>query len=612
LLQRVFSAFVAIIILIIILLSPTYIFNVALFIVTAIAIDKDNTKWFGTWFLGGVVAFDNQNWTYFDPSHFSYPEFYQYISSIAVDQKNVKWIAALGGGLIKYDGITWTLYNTANSDLPDNYIKTIVVDKQDNKWIGTSSGLVKYDDKVWTIYNTSNSGIPGNNIASIAIDHEGNKWIACNGLTKYDDKTWTLYNTSNSGLPENDVTAIAIDQQDNKWMGTFSKGLSKFDNKKWMTYDSSNSPLSGSYISSIAIDSLGNKWIGVHDYYESHGGLAKLDSTNWKIFNASNSGLPHDDVYSVIADQKGNIWIGTYKGLAVFREDGILLDNLPNIPVLISVKNNAKDQPLSITLQWEKAAMADSYHLQLANDSLFKTIVLNDSLITSSSRTITNLLEGRIYFWRLKAKNNLGESKWSNPWNFTTVLYAPDSLKVKVLSAKEFQLSWIDRSGEENGFIIERREQSAFDILDTIHANSTSYIDSTIKQQTFYEYRVKAYNKYAVSSYSNTASIAATGVNNSGTIPTEYSLSQNYPNPFNPSTLIRYGLPKESFVRIVIYNSLGQMVRELILANQYAGFHEFIFKAGNMASGVYFYFLEAKAIDGSKDYREIRKMMLVK
>ncbi|MGE5412003.1 MAG: T9SS type A sorting domain-containing protein, partial [Clostridiales bacterium] len=395
-------------------------------------------------------------------------------------------------------------------------------------------------------------------------------------------------------------------------IGTYSKGLAKFDNKKWITYDSSNSPLSGNYISSIAIDSLGNKWIGLHNYYESHGGLAKLDSTKWTIFNASNSGLPHDDIYSVIVDQKENKWIGTYKGLAVYREDGVLLDNLPNIPVLISVKNNSKDQPLSLTLQWEKAAMADSYHLQLANDSLFKIIVLNDSLLTSGSRSIANLLEGRIYYWRLKAKNNLGESNWSNPWNFTTVLYSPDSLKVKVISAKAFQLSWMDRSGEEIGFIVERRQQSVFNTLDTLNANITSYIDSTIEGQTFYEYRVKAYNKYAVSSYSNTASIAATGVNYSGTIPTEYSLSQNYPNPFNPLTLIRYGLPKESYVRIVIYNSLGQMVQELILANQYAGFHETIFKAGNIASGVYFYLLEAKATDGSKDYREIRKMMLVK
>jgi ligand-binding sensor domain-containing protein len=42
-----------------------------------------------------------------------------------------------GGGLAKFDGVNWTVYNTSNSGLPDNYVYAIAIDGQGNKWIGT-------------------------------------------------------------------------------------------------------------------------------------------------------------------------------------------------------------------------------------------------------------------------------------------------------------------------------------------------------------------------------------------------------------------------------------------------------------------------------------------
>jgi hypothetical protein len=93
--------------------------------------------------------------------------------------------------------------------------------------------------------------------------------------------------------------------------------------------------------------------------------------------------------------------------------------------------------------------------------------------------------------------------------------------------------------------------------------------------------------------------------------PKRFSLSQNYPNPFNPRTNIRYALPQDAQVRLVIYNVLGQRVKTLVDGHQTAGYKTVWWdgkdeKGNPAASGVYFYRLEADR------FSEVRKMLLVK
>ena len=95
-------------------------------------------------------------------------------------------------------------------------------------------------------------------------------------------------------------------------------------------------------------------------------------------------------------------------------------------------------------------------------------------------------------------------------------------------------------------------------------------------------------------------------------IPKQFELYQNYPNPFNPTTVIRYGIPKESSVKVIVYNILGEVVKTLVENTQKAGSYEVNFNASNLASGVYIYSIQSRALDGTKDFRSVKKMILLR
>jgi hypothetical protein len=79
----------------------------------------------------------------------------------------------------------------------------------------------------------------------------------------------------------------------------------------------------------------------------------------------------------------------------------------------------------------------------------------------------------------------------------------------------------------------------------------------------------------------------------SAPLPGSPVLFQNYPNPFNPGTIISYALPSRSDVTLAVYNTLGQRVAVLVRETQERGVHQVNFDGEGLASGVYFYRLQA-------------------
>ena len=96
-------------------------------------------------------------------------------------------------------------------------------------------------------------------------------------------------------------------------------------------------------------------------------------------------------------------------------------------------------------------------------------------------------------------------------------------------------------------------------------------------------------------------------------LPGQFALEQNYPNPFNPSTIIGYELPVPSKVVLKIYDVLGRNTATLVDEIQDGGFKSVEWNARTLASGIYFYRLEATSLsDPSKAFAQVRKMILLK
>ena len=88
--------------------------------------------------------------------------------------------------------------------------------------------------------------------------------------------------------------------------------------------------------------------------------------------------------------------------------------------------------------------------------------------------------------------------------------------------------------------------------------------------------------------------------------PQQFSLGQNYPNPFNPSTTIKYELPKATRVNLSVFDILGREVSVLVNERMDAGVYEVKFDGSNLASGVYFYRLQAG------DFVQSKRLLILK
>jgi hypothetical protein len=143
-----------------------------------------------------------------------------------------------------------------------------------------------------------------------------------------------------------------------------------------------------------------------------------------------------------------------------------------------------------------------------------------------------------------------------------------------------------------------------------------NYFDGLFRVQMLDEKTAWAVGRNGLIIKTTTGGVTWVDDDNTGDLPSKYSLSQNYPNPFskgsggNPSTKIKFSIPKAGKVKLTVYDVLGRRVAELANGYYQRGTYAVDFNANaqgkKLASGVYIYRIEAGT------FRKSRKMMLVK
>ncbi|MBS4033714.1 MAG: S8 family serine peptidase [Ignavibacterium sp.] len=286
----------------------------------------------------------------------------------------------------------------------------------------------------------------------------------------------------------------------------------------------------------------------------------------------------------------------------------------PASPIQLIPEDDAVNVSLDAQFIWNSTELTDSYHLQVAINSTFTALVFNDSTLTDTTQIVTDLVDGRRHYWRISAKNTSGYSPFSDSRRFVTLLAAPTDLSAVSDTLGNVTLNWVDNSQTETKYFIMRKTGTqAFEVIDSLGANSVSYNDNNVMIGSEYTYRVYCTNNFAVSDFSNESTVTVVNIDDDQhLIPNNFELYSNFPNPFNPGTNIKFAIPSESYVKLTIYNALGEVVTEIINGYLNAGLHEVYFNSKNLSSGVYFYSIDASTISESKSFHSVRKMLLIK
>ena len=176
-------------------------------------------------------------------------------------------------------------------------------------------------------------------------------------------------------------------------------------------------------------------------------------------------------------------------------------------------------------------------------------------------------------------------------------------------SNNKISLNWITKTETPGVFEVNRTKtgENEWVKIGSVPSSGTKdfqFKDESLSGEGKYSYMIKYIGKDG--GYANSE------ISEVELLPVTYNLYQNYPNPFNPSTTIKYQIPYNSTVSVIVYSAIGEKVAELVNGVQAAGTYNYVWNAGRFASGVYILRLQANGTNGEESFTKILKLMLVK
>ncbi len=227
------------------------------------------------------------------------------------------------------------------------------------------------------------------------------------------------------------------------------------------------------------------------------------------------------------------------------QRDGFFVDDIrvfgyavsaPLAPALNLPPDGSSNVTFPVTVRWHSSQDAVSYRLQVSTDSLFTAIVVNDSTLTDTAKSMPSLQGLTQYYWRVSAKNTSGVSAFSDGWTFTTSV-APPAAPVLVSPANNAvsqplngTLAWNTAAGTSS-YHLQVSTDSSFTVL---VVNDSTLLDTTgqtgvLSYSTTYYWRVRGINAGGIGAFSARrvfATIPAAPVAPTLVSPSDNALSQ--------------------------------------------------------------------------------------
>lgn len=644
--------------------------------VSTIAVDTDNSLWIGV-FPKGVYHFKNGQFQYFDSQNSLLTE--REVSHIFIDNQGNKWFTLgsifAGDGIVKFDGLNWTTINSSNSELPTNNAGGIIQDSSGVYWIGLRSehegtieggGLVRYDGSTFQIFNKTNSSIPSNNIEALTY-HNNNLWLNTldSGIVKFDGTYFTSYTIENYFPDIYYKKIIYADDNSRIWVETYcldgdsTKSIHSmlgeiyhiddciyFENKMWVLgyggiyigdelnwkiLGSRNTGISTSNKYCINLDKNNNLVLGtgrsfiirenniwkhfneentpipfypdVHSTYFDDNyrtylgtdyGLWIRDQNNWTNYNDQNSGLPYNSVKDIQKDSNDVIWIAT-NGLAKFIEPNLwTVYNTTNS--ILTSNDVAKIIIDSKNRMWAVLRDPNSYGgIVLIDENTWS--LFNNTTPGISTNFFYSIAEdpgGNIWAGAQDGFYKFDGINWQKPGGILSDIDSVRVIRFNPQGEMYFVSGWL------NFYKLTKNNQLIHFSIN--HPEITNKLFQDVILSNNDKIYLLTFGDIIVLEEDSTTSVESENIY----LVEDFSLDQNFPNPFNPTTTINYSIVKQSNVSIVIYDILGNEVAKLLDEEKPIGNYSIKFNADKLSSGIYFYRLQAG------EFVEVKKMMLIK
>jgi len=216
------------------------------------------------------------------------------------------WLGTYGG-LVRFDGVRFQVYDNRNSGLRDNEVHALAEDAAGTLWVGTNEGLHRLTGG--RLEPVDPAGIEHRTINALTATPDGALWVGTtDGLFLLRDGHATRH--AENGLEHayiNDITVVG----GTAWIATAS-GLFRIDITGGKTVQAQIADGGGTQVWSVRSDRSGKVWAGLQGRVLE----VRWDAAAGRVSQGRTFSLPDDwgGVRALLDDRDGNLWVGTYGG----------------------------------------------------------------------------------------------------------------------------------------------------------------------------------------------------------------------------------------------------------------------------------------------------------